>query len=177
MQDHVRRKVVLAACAFLVAGTWTSRALAQTGQARITADVPPGVHKTLRLRNVPKDAQLAIAVQASSRILLSLINEEDAKRYPDVTEPLFTAPVERAMSFSVTLPSAGNYYVVFDNRKGEAVSKVRLIVRAARGGPGAFQANPPPAQQTPLPPPSPPAAQPPADRPSPLRRRTETHEM
>ncbi|MBK8019209.1 MAG: hypothetical protein IPK20_22760 [Betaproteobacteria bacterium] len=170
MQDRLRRKVVFSACACLIAGTWSSRALAQTGQARITADVPPGVHKTLRLRNVPKDAQLAIAVQASSRILLSLIGEEDAKRYPDVTEPLFTAPVERAMSFSVTLPSAGNYYVVFDNRKGEAVSKVRLIVRAARS-----RADPvPPAPPAAEPPVSPP---PPADRPSPLRRRTETHEM
>lgn len=170
MQDHLRRKVVLAACAVLLAGTWTSRALAQTGQARITADVPPGVHKTLRLRNVPKDAQLAIAIQASSRILLSLIGEEDAKRYPDVTEPLFTAPVERAMSFSVTLPSAGNYYVVFDNRKGEAVSKVRLIVRAARSRTDPVPPVPPATE----PPASP---QPPADRPSPLRRRTETHEM
>ena len=54
MQDRLRRKVVFSACACLIAGTWSSRALAQTGQARITADGYPGRSFPGRVESISK---------------------------------------------------------------------------------------------------------------------------
>lgn len=99
------------------------------------------------MRNVPQDARLAIAAQASSRIALSLLTEADADRYPEPGEPLFSAPLERTLSFSVGIPAAGTYVLVLDNAKGETVSRVQLVVRATRG-PGALSV-PPPAERAP----------------------------
>lgn len=177
MQSPVRRQVVgrflggLALCAGLATAPCTGEAQTpaprQAAQVQIRAEIPAGAHKSLRLRNVPAEARVAFAVQASSRITLSLLTEADARRYPDVAEAIFTAPVERTLSFSVALPVAGNYYVVFDNRKGNTASQVRLVFRAARG-----QATEPAV------PPSPPVpTPPPADTPSRLRQSPGMHEM
>lgn len=134
-------------------------------QANLMADVPAGQRRVLRMRNVPQDARLAIAAQASSRIALSLLTEEDANRYPEPGEPLFSAPLERTLSFSVGIPAAGTYVLMLDNAKGETVSRVRIVVRATRG-PGVL----------PVPPPAEPAPDSGSDAPH-LRPSTPQHEM
>ena len=177
MQSPVRRQVVggvlggLALCVGLVTAPGAvdaqTPAPRQAAQVRIRAEIPAGTHKSLRLRNVPAEARVAFAVQASSRITLSLLTEADARRYPDVTEAIFTAPVERTLSFSVALPVAGNYYVVFDNRKGDTASQVQMVFRAARGS----------AVESPARPSPPVPAPPPTDAPSRLRQSPGMHEM
>lgn len=120
----------------------------------------------MRLRNVPKDAKIAFAVQVTAPLTLSLLNEADAKRHPQpAAEALFTAPVSSSLSFSVTAPATGDYYLLLDNAQGTAPAKARIQVQAARGSPA-------PAE---LPP-----TRPYGDRPAPplpLRERTQMHEM
>ncbi len=164
MQDHLRRQVVATLLGAVVAGVLPAAAWAQQNQARLTAEVPPGKFKTLRLRNVPAEAQVALAVKSSSRIVLSVLNEEDARRFPQVQEAILTAPVEQAMSFAVTIPTAGNYYVVFDNTKGTETAKVQMALRAARGARPQTPGSPTPAPE-------------PEDRPSPLRKQPGMHDM
>lgn len=127
----MRRAAFLAAA--LLAVTAASPAAAQQNQAALTATVPAGTHKTLRLRNLPKDAQIAVAVQATGRVVVTFLTEADFKRYPNPEEPVFTAPVERRLSFALVMPESGNYYVVFDNTKGTEERKVQMVIRAARG--------------------------------------------
>jgi hypothetical protein len=98
--------------------------------------VPAGRHKVLRLRNLPRDAQVAVAIQSTGRITVSFLNEADFRRFPQPEEPLFVAPVERTLSFAVTMPATGDYYVVFDNRKGTEPQKVKMVIRASRGAGG-----------------------------------------
>lgn len=117
----------------LLAATAVSPVAAQQNQAALTATVPAGTHKTLRLRNLPKDAQIAVAVQATGRVVVTFLTESDFKRYPNPEEPVFTAPVERRLSFALVMPESGNYYVVFDNTKGTEERKVQMVIRAARG--------------------------------------------
>ncbi len=105
-------------------------------QAALSADVPAGRHKVLRLRNLPRDAQVAVAIQSTGRITVSFLNEADFRRFPQPEEPLFVAPVERTLSFAVTMPATGDYYVVFDNRKGTEPQKVKMVIRASRGAGG-----------------------------------------
>jgi hypothetical protein len=40
---------------------------------------------------------------------------------------------DRSLSFSVTIPDTGNYYLVFDNRRSVEAQKVKFVVRAQRG--------------------------------------------
>lgn len=171
MQSAVRAALTAGLAAVLAAAALaapvTARAQAgRSAQVRITAEVAAGKHRAMRFGNVPARAQLAIAMRASSKILVQLLSEADARRFPAVADALFTAPVEGTFSFSVTVPAAGNYYVVLDNTRGETSSKVVLVVRASRGDAGDPKAAPQPAPPEPR-----------QDSPSPLRRSPGTHDM
>jgi hypothetical protein len=169
VQDQLRRQVIAAvALTAAAAGAlfFSPPAPAQTSgraQASLATEVPAGQRRQLRIRNVPQDARLAIAAQASARIALSLVTEADAARLPEPGDPLFSAPLERTLSFSVSIPAGGTYVLVLDNTKGETPSHVRILVRASRGG----TAAPPPQ-------PAPPDAEPGAPR---LRSIAPQHEM
>lgn len=174
MQDHVRRLIAApllgtgVAFAILLVSvaprvTW-AQTQAQPRQASLATEVPSGQFRGLRLRNVPRGARLAIAAKATGRIAVSLLNAADAAKYPTPGEPLFTAPVESVLSFSVVIPAAGDYVLMLDNSRGEAPSKVNLLVRAARG-----DAAPLPPADTPDPAaPRPPEADRPRLRPAPV---------
>ena len=158
------RHLLLAAGAALLLSAPAEAQTPGRAQANLATEVPAGQRRQLRIRNVPQDARLAIAAQASARIALSLMTEADASRLPEPGEPLFSAPLERTLSFSVSIPASGTYVLVLDNTKGETPSQVRILVRASRGG-GATAT--PPQQR-------PPDAEPGAPR---LRSIAPQHEM
>jgi len=142
-------------------------AQAEGTRIQVSAEVAPGSFKSVRLLNAPRDGQLAIAIQASSRVLVSLLTEEDSKRFPQPEQPLFSAQVERSLSFATTLSVGGTYYVMLDNRRGEVPSRVSLSIRseAATGGrPASPGVTAPPTESAP-------------SRPSRLRRTPQTHDM
>lgn len=122
---------------------------AQGTQATLTATVPAGTHKTLRLRSLPKDAQIAVVVQATGRIKVVMLTEADYQRYPNPEDPVFVAPVERKLSIALTMPETGNYYVVFDNTKGTEERKVQMLIRAARGTAAPAKPSQPPGSMVP----------------------------
>jgi hypothetical protein len=142
-------------------------AQAEGTRVQVSAEVAPGVFKSVRLLNAPRDGQLAIAIQASSRVLVSLLNEEDAKRFPQAEQPLFSAPVERSLSFATTLSVGGTYYIMLDNRRGEMPSRVSVSIRSEAPTEGRAAV---PGAATP----APESVQP---RPSRLRRVPQTHDM
>lgn len=116
-------------------------------EVMLTVDVPAGKFKAVRLRNLPKGALVAIAVQASGVIVVAFLSAADADRFPTVKRPLFLARVEKRLSFSVTTPAAGNYFVVFDNRTGDEARSVAVTVEATRpkpadSGPGTKKSDP-----------------------------------
>lgn len=168
MQDHLRALIAALSIALgaVVGSLAAAPAAAQTAprQASLATEVPAGQFRGLRIRNVPRSARIAIAAKASARITLSLLNAADAARYPAPGEPLFSAPVESALSFAVVIPAAGDYVLMLDNTRGEVPSKVNLLVRAARGD--AASAPPQNAPDGAVPPASvPPASNPPASVP------------
>ncbi len=130
----MRRWCVCSALAFALL------VLALAGQAvcaefNFTVEVPGGKLKSLRLRNLPEVAVVAVDVRTSGEIGVAFVRAKDPKEPPARLPPLFAARLERRLTFSVTIPSAGTYYVVFDNRKGEEPRTVTVQVRAARGTP------------------------------------------
>jgi hypothetical protein len=136
----------LLVCALLAAPLLAQPAPA--AEAAMAVEVGGGKWKAVRLRNLPKDARLAVAVQSDATLGVSLLKEQDFKRYPKPQEPLFMGSSERSLSFTVTVPETGTYYLLFDNRASSDARQVKFGIRAAR-------AQPPGAPPTPGPRPAP----------------------
>jgi len=117
----------------LAAATASPPLHAQATRATLTATVPVGTHKALRLKGLPKEAQVAVEVEATGRIKVVFLTVSDYQRYPNVQDPIFLAHVERKLSFALAMPEAGSYYVVFDNTQGTEERKVQMLIRAAPG--------------------------------------------
>ena len=105
-------------------------AFAESGPVTLNVDVPPGAWKAARLKNLPKDAVVAVQVQSSGDILVALL-DSTSRGKPDTSRPLFSGRVERRLSFSVTVTEAGDHYLVFDNRRGSESRAVTVTLRAA----------------------------------------------
>jgi hypothetical protein len=121
----------LATCLLLLAPA----VLASAAEVALRVSVPAGKVKTVRLRNLPQGASVTVAVQADGEIAVAFVGVKEFKETPGQARPLFAGRVERRLSFSLTIPSAGNYYVILDNRKGDDPRAVTVAVQAVRGSP------------------------------------------
>lgn len=106
---------------------------AAKGPVMLNADVPPGITKAVRLKNLPKGAVVALEIKSDGDIQVLLMDSADYQRFPGAVRPLFTGRVEKKLSFSVTIPASGHYYVVFDNGSGREPREITMTVGAARG--------------------------------------------
>jgi len=120
-------------------------------EAAMSVEVPPGQYRALRLKNLPKDVLVAVAIQVPDKLATALVSELDYRRYPKAEDPVFAGTVDKHLSFTVTIPQTGHYFLVFDNRQGASAQKVKFVVRAERKQ--AQQRNP--QQPAPSPPPAP----------------------
>lgn len=118
----------LAACLLLLA----LAPPAPAAEVTLRVKVPAGKLKSVRLRNLPQGARVAVAVQSDGEIAVVFVGARELKESPGHARPLFGGRVEHRLSFSVTIPSEGNYYVVLDNRKGADPRAVTVAVQAVR---------------------------------------------
>ena len=107
-------------------------AWAVKGPVRMSLDVPPGQWKTARLKSLPKDAVVAVKVECDGEILVGIVGTKDYLTYPNAPRPLFLGRVLKQLSFSVSIPEAGDYYVVLDNRSGRQPRQLTITMGAAR---------------------------------------------
>lgn len=126
---------------FLTLLLLTTAALA--AKAELNAQVPEGKWKALRLRNLPKDAAIAVRVESSGPIQVIFLHQDELKRYPNPVRPAFAGSAERSLAFQVRVPAAGNWYVILDNRKNTEARDVRILIDAR----GPRRAAPKPQQQ------------------------------
>ncbi|MEO8007874.1 MAG: hypothetical protein ABI728_05065 [Betaproteobacteria bacterium] len=104
--------------------------VAKAAQAILNTEVEPAKWKAIRLKNLPKGTSVGLAAASSGTIDLIFIHQDELKRFPAAVNPLFQGTVERKLEFSVVIPASGDYFVIFDNRKGKEPQKVRLLIRA-----------------------------------------------
>ena len=97
----------------LLVPTLTAPAAALAVEAAMSVEVPAGQYRSLRLRNLPKDAVLAVAIQTPETVSASVVSELDYRRYPKPEDPVFVGTVDRRLSFTVTIPQTGHYFLVF----------------------------------------------------------------
>ena len=114
-------------------------AFAESGPITVNLDVPAGQWKAARLKNLPKDAVVAVQVESSGDILVGLLDSTSQGK-PDTSRPLFTGRVERRLSFSVTVTEPGDHYIVLDNRRGSESRAVNVTLRAAPSASDRLQA-------------------------------------
>lgn len=99
-------------------------------KAALQAEVPPHQWRALRLKRLPKDASLAVRVETPGPINVILVHQKELERFPNPVRPVFAGSAERRLTFSVTVPTAGDYFVILDNRKGAEARDVRVLIEA-----------------------------------------------
>jgi P pilus assembly chaperone PapD len=127
------RQCSAGACALLL--LFVSAAAAQVKAVSLRVEVPAGKWKAVRLRNLPKDAVVAVRAETSGEVMLAFLDAEDYKRFPTPTRPLFNGRVEKRIAFAIRMPGTGDYFVVLDNRFGKEPQTVSVRIQAARGTP------------------------------------------
>ncbi len=128
MKSRALFKAVLAALFLAVLAA--NGANTHAAQAQVNSKVPAGKWKAVRLKNLPEGASLSVKVAASGSLIVILVHEAELKRYPDPISPAFQGTLEKTLSFSVVIPDSGNYYIIFDNRRGEDERRVRILIQA-----------------------------------------------
>lgn len=104
-------------------------AVAFAVEATVNVEVPGGQWKGVRLKALPRSASVALRIESSDALRVIVVDSSELRRFPN-TRPLFEASMEKRLGFSVVIPRSGDYYVIFDNRQGKEVRKVRLLIRA-----------------------------------------------
>ncbi len=105
-------------------------------EATFNVDVPPGQWKAVRVRNLPQGAVISVEAQTNGAVAVAFVSQTEYRQFPSITRPLFKGQFDRRFSFSVTIASAGDYYLVFDNRPGIEARAISVTVRGARGNLG-----------------------------------------
>ena len=118
------------ALAFLVCGLASPVA---GKEATFTVDVPPGQWKALRVQQLPKEARVAVEVQSTGQVAVAFTRHDASARSPAALRPLFHGLADNRLAFAVTIPAAGDYLVVLDNRAATEARAVTVTVHAIRG--------------------------------------------
>jgi len=125
-------------CAALFGGA--PRAGAATAQ--VTLEVPAGKLKSVRLRHLPRGAQVAFAISSNGRLGVALVSRKQLES--GKAKALFRASFAHKMSFKVAIPASDDYYLVLDNRRGSRAVTVTATVEAEAGKKKAPEAPSPP---------------------------------
>lgn len=107
-------------------------AFAASGPFTLNMDVPAGQWKAARLKNLPRNAMVAVQVESNGEILVALVHSKTFRDSPDGIRPLFTGRVERRLSFSVAIAEKGDHYLLLDNRRGTEPRAVTVTLQAAQ---------------------------------------------
>jgi len=110
---------------------WLSSAAAES-LATVNLDIPPGKWKSIRLKNLPRDAVVAVQVVSNGGVAVAFLDSRDHQDFSRTSRPLFLGRLEKRVSFAVSIPAKGDYFVVLDNRSGQEPRAVTVMVRAAR---------------------------------------------
>ncbi|MDL1982984.1 MAG: DUF1883 domain-containing protein [Deltaproteobacteria bacterium] len=125
----VAQKILFALLLILFCST----AEAIKGPIIVNTDVLSGSWKAIRLKNLPKDAVVALEIKSDGEIMVVLVDSNDYQSFPNTSRPLFLGRVEKKLSFSVSIPESGHYYVILDNRTGRRKRAITVTAAAARG--------------------------------------------
>ena len=141
-----RVRLPVRACVLFLLCAASASAIA--GRLTVAIDIAQGKWKTVHLKNMPKDTPVAVQIESSGDIRVTFVRMDAARQPPDAVTPEFQGKVERSLSFGVTIPRAGDYLLILDNRKSDGARKVNLLIRADKPGAVDPPARVPPGKGT-----------------------------
>ena len=113
---------------------------AAKGPVALNVDIPADTRKAVRLKNLPRDAVVDVAVVSSGEIIVAVVDSDGYARYPTGSRPLFLGQVDDRLSFSLKIPATDHYYLVLQNRSTTRSQSATIMIRAARGETVQFEA-------------------------------------
>jgi hypothetical protein len=116
--------ITLAFCAAIACGASPVRA----ATVQVTLDISPGKAKIVRLRRVPTGTLIGVTIDTSGTLVVAL--QSAAQLGKKSSDALFRGALEHRLSFEVSIPQAGDYYLVLDNRHGVAPVKATATIKA-----------------------------------------------
>ena len=133
LRCHIRRLILVLLVPALLA-SWHTTAESAKKPLTVSLTIPAGTLKAIRLRNLPRETMVAVALRCDGSLTVGLVNASDRARFPDVTNPLFLGQTESKLGFSATIPQQGDYFIVLDNRTGTDPRHITMTTRARLGG-------------------------------------------
>lgn len=132
IRERMRKRGAGVAFAALVLLFWPAFAEARSApqQFDLTVDVPAGEIRTGKLRGLVASSSLAIEVHASGAIDLIVIDEDGFQSFPEKILADFRARTEGRLSFALRIHETGTYYLILDNRRGDAPRRANITVTA-----------------------------------------------
>ena len=100
---------------------------------QINPVLPALSSKAARLKNLPANAVVAVEVSADNPLQVFLLSQADYEKFPLVATPLFQGDVLDKLTFTIQVPTTGNYYLVLDNSKNIQSTEVSAKISAGRG--------------------------------------------
>lgn len=114
---------------------------AASAAAQVSVEVPAGKTRSVRVRNLPRGAVVSVWVRSSARLGIALVSAAQLKAKKP--EALFRGVFDRSVTFRITVPQAGHYYLVLDNRRGGDAVKATATIRAEKSEPRPSAPSPP----------------------------------
>ena len=114
--------------------SWGTSAEGANQPLTVSVTIPPGQWKTVRLRNLPRETVVDLALRCDGSLTVGLLNAPDHAQFPKVANPLFWGQAESKLGFSATIPQAGDYFVVLDNRGSTVPRQITMTTTARLGG-------------------------------------------
>lgn len=127
------RGACLGAALLAAAAAFPPAAARAANEYFLNPEVPQGQWKGVRLKNLPQGAVVNFVFESTGPCAVQIISEADRDRPVKERKVLFAAKLERKLSFKITIPQTGTYYLILDNRRGDADRSVRVGIRAERG--------------------------------------------
>ena len=119
--------------ALLAALLFLAAAPAAAAEAAVATEIQPGQARSIRIRSLPRGADVAVRIISSGRLLIAFIAMRQLKAPSKDSKPLFRGVVRDKMSFRVVVPEADDYVLVLSNRAGKETVKVEAEIQAVRG--------------------------------------------
>ena len=71
---------------------------AVSGPVMFNVDVPPGQWKGVRIKNLPRDAVVAVQIESDGNIVVGFVDAKSYKKPPESQRPLFIAQMSKIES-------------------------------------------------------------------------------
>ncbi len=103
--------------------------------AETAIDLPAKSVRGVRMRDMPAGARVLARVRTDGEIRVFVVDAAALKDRRFERDALFAARVRDVLDFAFAFPRNGSYFLVLDNRLGDAPRKVKISLKARSEGP------------------------------------------